>query len=139
MGTITLARKKSFVGMVIKYYSILNMSREELFQHLEIPATTAIDNLGSLESSVIEDIKGILDVRKFESKFLNASKQVSVLANGDSVTIELDESPENRMFVIAMTSSGLIFSNQITVHAGKSYAITTKFGLKATKITIGEL
>ena len=138
MSAITVTRKKSMLGAVIKYYCIHNMSMEEVLLNLETP--DGVDHFtsgGDVSLSVVGHM--VAGAWKFKSNFLDGSNQVFPLSNGDSVTINLNDACENNIVVIAMTSTGLIFSNQVVVRANGSYVIITKFGAKATKLIVEEL
>jgi len=138
MRTITITRKKSILGVVIKYYCIHNMSMEEVLLNLETP--DGVDHFtsgGDVSLAVVGHM--VAGAWTFKSNFLDESDQVFPLSNGDSVTINLNDTCENSIVVIAMTSTGLIFSNQAVVRANGSYVINTKFGIKATKLIIEEI
>jgi len=116
MGDITVTRVKSFVGAVIKYFCVLNMSESDFNKHV-----------GAQEKFTLG----------FKSDFLNDSTQICAVANGETVTIPLGDG-ENTLFVAAFTSTGRNYTNTVKVTAGKSYSVKTKMGLTSNQMTLSE-
>lgn len=102
--TITIKRIGHFAGCWIKYFCILNVS----IQHFQKWIT---DNEDILES---------------EYRYTDNSYSIS---NGKEIVIDIDEN-ENTLFVVAYTSTGIVYSNEVIIEAGYSnqaYLIKTKY------------
>ena len=120
MKQIVITRKKRFSGSLIKYYCVLNLSKKDFQKHVGMKESLSLG---------------------FKSRFLSESAQVFPIANGASISIELSEQ-ENTLFVVAFTSAGRAFSNQITVYGDdpdSSYSIQTKIGLTTNGIILSEV
>ena len=110
MKQIVITRQKRFSGSLIKYYCVLNLSKKDFQKHVGMQESLSLG---------------------FKSRFLSESGQIFPIANGESISIEISEQ-ENTLFVVAFTSAGRAFSNQIRVCAddpASSYSLKTKIGL----------
>jgi len=117
MKNIVITREKSFSGALVKYYCVLNMSKENFQQHVGLQESLSLG---------------------FKSQFLSESSQIFPIANGKSISIEISERV-NTLFAVAFTSSGRVFSDELTVEAddfGSTYSIKTKMGFTANKLIL---
>jgi hypothetical protein len=102
--TITIKRDKHFAGCLIKYFCMLNVSIQHFKKWIN-------DNEDTLDS---------------EYRYTDNSYSIS---NGKEISIDIDEN-ENTLFVVAYTSTGIVYSNEIIIESGYSnqgYLIKTKY------------
>jgi len=120
MRIINIQRKKKFPFALIKFYCVLNMSKEKFSRHVGLQE---VFSLG------------------YKSQFLNESTQIFPISNGESISIEINDE-ENTLFFVAFTSGGRIFSDEIIVatnHLSLSYSIKVKEKLTGRKILVDEV
>jgi len=119
MRSLAIKRDKSFFGAWVKYYCVLNLTKQELLKHVGLQETFTLG---------------------FQSQYLKKSSQVFAISSGQSISINIDDN-KNTLFVVTFTMSGRIFSNEVTVNTknpNPSYYIRTKSGILANKLILNE-
>ncbi len=109
MRSLTILRKKHFAGCFIQYFCVLNVMKSDFLRYIE---NNTADNEGN------------------QAEYRNEYSDLFYpIVNGKEISICIDNS-EYTLFVVAFTSTGIAFSNEITIEAGNisaSYILQTKY------------
>jgi len=115
-ANIAVTRKKSFVGSAIKFYCVVNMSKQQFEQHIAGQSKITL---------------------KLKDEYLNNS--IAPLKNGQTVTMNSTRTPSS-LFVVAFTSTGRVYSNFETVQLRNNetapFSVTMKMGMSENSITL---
>lgn len=110
MRRLKIFRKKHFAGCLIKYFCVVNVNQADFKEY----------------------IFNILEDQEDSSQEKNPySDTIYLIKNGREITIDIDDS-ENKLFVAAYTSTGVVFSNEVIIETGSSdisYNLITKYSV----------
>ena len=140
MRAISITREKKFAGALIPYWCIFNFELRHFLNYLEnggyVLNKDAMKNINYnlLDPRPYKKMPQDLDLDGFFdhpiTKQLSDSIAVLPVKNGDTLHVELPESvSELTIFIAAFTSTGVAFSNQVSVNDIKftnKYSIVTK-------------
>lgn len=108
MRKITVFRQKHFAGCISKYYCVIDVDKADFVNHLHVNYTEGI----------------------WVNGFCRYSDAMYPISNGKEITFEIDTWKRGSLFVVANTSSGMVYSNEVTIEAGSSdlaYLVVTKY------------
>ncbi|MCL2213177.1 MAG: hypothetical protein FWB93_05040 [Oscillospiraceae bacterium] len=117
VGRITVTREKSFAGSAIKFLCVLNVS------HPDFLAKTAGSGFMS------------------KNEWVKNSPNLTKVKNGESVTIDIPYNV-NKLYVVALTSTGKVFSNELIINAENMFAsfnVKMKMGTTENVITLTQV
>ena len=112
MRKITVLRKKHFAGCIIKYYCVVNTDKVDFINHIN-------------GTGFVNYQEGI-----WEEVFCRYSDAIYPVSNGKEITFDINQWKSSSLFVVANTSSGMVYSNQVVIEAGSSdlaYLVVTKY------------
>ncbi len=141
--TILIERKKKkLVARIILYFCIFNYELEDFKEYIYKKNYALLENIKeninhnffSLQLYKNPPRKFDIDDFVLHLRHQNLLESVSVLTlyNGETVNVEV-MNQEIPMFVVAFTSSGVAFSNQVYIKKDsnhKKFAIETKYSFK---------
>ena len=116
---ITIEREKTLAGSGIEYFVVLNLSEGEFLQ-----------SVGRKEK-----------LFGANNSFLNESKQVFSLSNGETITINIS-GRKNSFFIAAFPSPDRIFSQRVFIDNQDfeaRYSVTLKLGIFGNQFAINKM
>jgi len=116
---LTIEREKTLAGSGIEFFIVLNLSDGEFLQ-----------NVGRKENFF-----------GASNSFLNESKQVFPISNGETITIDITDE-RNSFFIAAFPSPDRILSQRIFIDSqdfDARYSVTLKMGLFGNQFVIDKV
>jgi len=118
MRTVTIKRKKSFLGKWMSYYIVLDIPQGELEEYTGVKKYA----LG------------------FSDGLLKGSRQIFAIKNEKIIKVKVP-TDEILMYAVYFDSAGIRFGKEFTLEAGESdlsLTLQTKMGISANKLVISK-